>query len=148
MPNTVPVVDHQLINGTDTDLPCPHCPQVWRTFPHAAVPAAYPILPPTDQRPTYVIVGGPVSLFTTLDDGKTLSVTMSWSCTCGALHRYDTPTTDQVECECGRAALLRNKPDDFYVNPRYGQACACCGRSGFHDVPRAHVADWQCRRSW
>lgn len=35
---------------------------------------------------------------------------------------------------CSTAANHANKPDDFYVNPRYGQACPCCGHNGWHWV--------------
>lgn len=149
--NTTVTVDHTpaIAASTDAYLPCTECGQIWRVFPRAMPrPYALPVEPPTLSRSTYRVLGGAADLFTTLDDGQALTVSTSWRCTCGALQIYDTPTTERVECECGRAALLRHPPDDYYVNPRYGMACACCGRDGVHIVPRAQVATFQCRRSW
>lgn len=151
MNSTTVTVDHTAAITTDRDayLPCTECGQVWRVFP-AALPKPYalPVRPPVSPQATYTITGTPADLSTTLDDGTCLTITTSWSCTCGALHYYDTPTTVRVECECGRAALERRKPDDYYTNPRFGMACSCCGRTGWHTIPRGQVATWQCRRSW
>lgn len=144
-------VDHTttLTTSSDANLLCTACGQVWRVFPRALPqPYALPIEPPSPARPTYVVAGNPVDLTTSLDDGRVLTVTTSWPCTCGAVQTYDTPTTERIECECGRVALRRNPPADFHINPRYGQACSCCGRDGVHVVARAFMADWQCRRTW
>lgn len=149
--NTATTVDHTTTVALDGDayLPCTRCGQTWRLFTRALpTPYALPVKPPNPVHPAYTATGSPVNLYTTPDDGRCLTVTTSWSCTCGALHYYDTPTTVRVECECGRAALERRKPDDYYTNPRYGMACSCCGLTGVHILPRGQVATWQCRRSW
>lgn len=149
--NTTVTVDHTpaMTASTDAYLPCTECGQIWRVFPRALPrPYALPIEPPTLTRSTYRVLGTPAYFYTTLDDGHCLTVSTSWSCTCGALQIYDTPTTERVECVCGRAALHRNPPSDFYINPRYGMACACCGRDGVHVIPRAEVSTFECRRTW
>lgn len=149
--NTATTVDHTATVSLDSDayLPCSQCGQIWRLFPRALPkPYALPVEAPTPARSTYAVLGAPADLYTTLDDGQCLTVSTSWHCTCGALHIFDTPTTERIECVCGRAALHRNPPSDFYVNPRYGQACACCGRDGVHVIPRGTASIFECRRTW
>jgi len=126
------------------------CGLVYRIYPRARgleYPYGY-AAPVVEAGGRYSIVGAIRHLIPQSDDGLQHTRKVHWACPCGVLCSYVEALFTTVECTCGRAALRRNPPSDFYINPRYGMACACCGHSGVHMVPRAEVATWQCRRSW
>lgn len=72
----------------------------------------------------------------------------TWACLCGAPMEYRTARWYVVACQhnagdtgmCWKAATRKNPPADFYVNPRYGAACPCCGQQGTHMVTLGNAA--------
>jgi len=63
----------------------------------------------------------------------------------GHLHpdgsRYQ-PPVPATPVPCTVAARKTDPPADIHVNPRHGQACACCGHTG------SHVVDPDAPESW
>lgn len=81
---------------------------------------------------------------TLVDEGKR---TWAHEWPCGDhIARLESPAYDRTDCTwqagssgvCSKRAmqLVQQKPADFYVNPSYGMACACCGHQGTHIVYR------------
>lgn len=144
--HTAHAVDHGDLTDLDVTLGC-RCGRSYRVFP-LALPAAY-AAEVTATPHGWTLTGPTIPLEATVDDGTVLYVETSWTCPCGLRHSYRTPTYDTVECTfCPKAALRRRPPADYYTNPRYGQACSCCGQDGTHRVRRDQAATFTCRSSW
>lgn len=109
------------------------CGVVWRLYPYASASYAVPNSVLSDR----------VHLAVQVDDGLIQSQWLTWRCACGLYLVVSRPTYDVVLCEwCRRDET----PSDFYTNPRHGQACACCGRNGRHQVRRGSGEVPACRR--
>lgn len=127
------------------------CGQHWGIFPDA-LRAAGPYALPRNPEETAIRwnLAGLAPLHLGADDGSAEMQAMSWVCSCGNPMTATRPFYETVACSwrpgldglCRKAAILENKPHDYYLNPSYGMACECCGQQGRHRVRRDRLDSW------
>lgn len=131
------MVNFGLVEDFDTERFQCDCGVVWRLYPHAFRPHASTV---GHRHP-------PADLWKEQDNGLIMAQAYAWVCVCKRDLLVTVPTFDTVECDrCQIVKMRQNPPADFYVNPRYGQACDCCGRTGIHKIRRGSNELPACKR--